>query len=230
MARGSKGAVVPWTYTKTKDFSTCPKQFCAKHIDKLIKFQETEATKYGNEVHDAFEHFFKSDRALPPKLQHYQKVMDALNAKPGEKVAEYQFGLDENLEPCGFFDANVWVRGKIDLTILDESTESAILVDYKTSKNTRYADTDQLELMAMAIFKHFPWVKTVKAALIFVVCRETVKATYHADNQPEMWAKWLARIKVMQEAEAAGVWNPKPSGLCRAWCDVMDCPHNGKNQ
>jgi CRISPR/Cas system-associated exonuclease Cas4 (RecB family) len=221
------GAVIPWTYTKVKGFDTCPKQFHARYIEKSLPFVETEATKYGNEVHDAFEHYFKSNRPLPPKLQHYQPYLDALERKEGEKIAEYAFGLTIDLEPCNFFDKNVWVRGKIDLTILQGDT--AYVVDYKTSKSARYADMDQLELMAMAVFKHFPEVKHVKAALIFVVAKGVVKGEFHAADEAQLWGKWMKKLATMHEAENADVWNPKPSGLCRAWCDVMDCPHNGKN-
>lgn len=222
------GTIVPWTYSKVKGFATCPKQFYARYIEKSLPFVETEATKYGNEVHDAFEHYFKSNQPLPAKLQHYQPTMDALQRKSGEKIAEYAFGLTEELEPCNFFAKDVWVRGKIDLTIVDGDT--ARVVDYKTSKSSRYADLDQLELMSMAVFKHFPDVKHVKAALIFVVAKDMVTAEYSAEDEQALWLKWIKRVRAMEDAYEVGVWNPNPSGLCKAWCDVMDCPHNGKNK
>ena len=54
---------------------------------------------------------------------------------------------------------NVWWRGIADLVILDADNHIAWVVDYKTGKSARYADKGQLELMALATFKHFPVVK-----------------------------------------------------------------------
>jgi hypothetical protein len=36
----------------------------------------------------------------------------------GDKLCEFKMGLTENLEPCGFFDKDVWYRGISDLTII----------------------------------------------------------------------------------------------------------------
>ena len=92
-------------------------------------------------------------------------------------------GLTESLEPCGFYADNVWWRGIADLVILDADNHIAWVVDYKTGKSARYADKGQLELMALATFKHFPVVKEVRAGLLFVVCNQLIKDKYKQTDQ-----------------------------------------------
>jgi hypothetical protein len=83
--------------------------------------------------------------------------------------------------------------------------------------------------MALAIFKHFPEVKTVKGvAVLFVVCNAFIKETYTIENEPDLWVKWLTAYGTLEKAFEVDTWNTRPSGLCRAWCVVLECPHNGK--
>ena len=113
------------------------------------------------------------------------------------------------------------------MVILDDDT--AWVVDYKTSKSAKYADKGQLELMALATFKHYPDVDTVRAGLLFVISRDLIKDTYTRDMMPSLWSKWLANYKRMETAHDNDVWNAHPSGLCRRHCVVLECIHNGSN-
>jgi hypothetical protein len=134
-------------------------------------------------------------------------------------------GLTADLEPCGFFDRNVWFRGVVDLRIIDG--DAARVVDYKTSKNAKYADVGQLQLMALAVFKHFPQVKTVNGALLFVIANSMVKQKYAVRDEGVLWKPWLQKYASLEKAHETGVWNPRPSGLCRRHCPVVECAHNG---
>ena len=82
--------------------------------------------------------------------------------------------------------------------------------------------------MALAVFKHYPEVKVVKGGLFFVVCNALVKETYTIEQESALWKKWLSEYGKMEKALEVDVWNAKPTGLCRAWCVVLECPHNGR--
>ena len=138
-------------------------------------------------------------------------------------------GLTEDLEPCDFFSDDVWWRGIADLVIIDEEENLAWVVDYKTGKSARYADKGQLELMALAIFKFFPNIKTVRGGLLFVVSNELVKDRYTTFDQTHLWEKWLGGYSKMEAAFENDIWNPNPSGLCRDHCIVLECEHNGRS-
>jgi len=85
-----------------------------------------------------------------------------------------------------------------------------------------------LELMALATFKHFPEIKTVKGGLLFVVCNAFIQDTYTIEQESDLWQKWLSEYSKMEKTYEVDVWNPRPSGLCRAHCVVTECPHNGR--
>jgi hypothetical protein len=216
-----------WSYSSIKLFDQCPKKYYHLRVVKDVKEPPTDAIMYGKLFHEAAELYIKDGTPIPPQFSFAKNALDGLKQIKGEKLCEYEMGLTENLEPCGFKDPNVWWRGVADLVILDG--KEARCLDYKTGKSAKYADTDQLELMALAMFKHFPELEKVKGALFFVISKNFIKDSYAAENQDKMWARWLAEFNRLKLAYEKDVWNPRPSGLCRRYCPVLECSHNGRN-
>jgi RecB family exonuclease len=222
-------SIAPWSFSKAKAFETCPKQFYHEKILKEYPVEETEAMRYGTEFHKACENYIGEGKPLPKKFDFIKDTLDALNKKRGVKLCEKKLGLTADLEPCDFFSKRVWFRGIADLLIVDTLAETAWVIDYKTGRSAQYADKGQLELMAMSVFKHYPDIKKVRAGLLFVVANKLVKHQYEIDSEPLLWEKWLGIYGKMEKAFKADVWNPRPSGLCKRHCPVVECPHNGKN-
>ncbi len=184
---------------------------------------------YGTAFHEAAETYIRDGGELDPRFSYAKGALDALNAKEGDKLCEIKMGLTEDLEACSFWSRNVWFRGIADLLILNNDKKLAWVIDYKTGKSAKYADKGQLELMALATFKHYPEVETVRAGLLFVVSNDLIKDNYTIEQEETMWTKWLSKYSDMETAFENDTWNPNPSGLCKAWCPVLECPHNGRN-
>lgn len=218
-----------WSYSRLKAFEQCPFQFLHTKVLRTYEQPETEAMRYGNEFHKAAEDYIATDKPLPGRFMYAKDVLDALNRFGGEKLCEYKMGMTADLEPCDFFAEDVWYRGIADLTVLHYDHNLARSIDYKTGKNAKYADEGQLELMALCTFAHFPEMDKVKAALLFVVANTFIPRTYTRYDIPALWEKWLTKHAVMEEAFKNDVWNPRPSGLCKRHCDVLECAHNGRN-
>ena len=104
-----------------------------------------------------------------------------------------------------------------------------MIVDYKTGKNPAYADTKQLEIMSLAVFSHFPDVKTIKSALLFLVNPALIKADFDRDSKTEMWVKWYDDVAQLKSCYENNVWNPMPNFTCSRFCTVESCEHNGRN-
>lgn len=221
--------VPAWSFSSIKAFDQCPKKYYHLKVARDYKEPLTDALTYGSEFHKAAELYIKENVPLPPQFNFAKGALDNLNQLPGEKLCEYEMGLTSNLEPCGFKDEQVWWRGIADLIIIDREKGEARILDYKTGKSAKYADTGQLELMALAVFKHFPEIKKVKAGLLFVIAKQFVKDSYNADSAPTLWQKWLRDYDRLRFAYQTNVWNPRPSGLCKKHCVVTECPHNGGN-
>ncbi len=217
-----------WSYSSLKKFKTCPKQYAEVKVYRNFKEPPfTEATLYGTNFHEAAETYLRDGTPLPEAFNYVKPHLDTLRSIPGEKFYEFEMGLTEKLEPCGFKDEGVWCRGVADLLIVNNETGIARVVDYKTSKSAKYADTSQLELMALMVFKHFPAVRKVKAGLLFVVANSFKTAEYTRDSEAIYWRGWMQDLGRLESAMRSGVWNPVPSGLCKKHCVVETCPHWG---
>jgi hypothetical protein len=209
-------------------FEQCPRKYHHLKILKDHVESETEAMLYGTRFHEAAELYIKNDTPLPQYFNFVKPTLDNLKQMSGEKLCEYEMGVKEDLTPCAFDDPDVWFRGIADLLILDHKTGEGRVIDYKTGKSAKYADPGQLELMALCVFKHFPTIKKVKSGLLFVVCNAFIRDKHSADQQDLLWEKWVQRHNRLKIAMQTDVWNPKPSGLCRAHCIVTSCSHNGR--
>ena len=193
---------------------------------KNFPFTDTQATLYGKELHSAAEHYIKDDTPLPPQFEFIKEMLDALKAKPGRKLCEHEMGVTADLQPCGFMDKDVWVRGIADLLIIDDENLTARVVDYKTGNN-KYPDREQLRLMALMVFVHFPHIRKVSGGLLFVVKNDLVKASFLRGEAEEYWWDYRERVARIEKAHETGVWNPKPTPLC-GWCVVKTCEYNRK--
>jgi hypothetical protein len=215
-----------WSYSSIKTFDQCPKKYYHLKVLKDVKDEGSDATVYGNEAHKAAEEFIKLGVPLPAKFSYLQKILNSLNAIQGEKHCELELGIavtDTGYIPCAFSDTGRWWRGIADLLIING--ESAFLVDYKTSKNAKYADTKQLDVLAGAVFTHYPQLKKLKSALAFVVSNEFVRKEHTADMAKSYLATFTNELERLAGAEETGVWNAKSSPLC-AYCPVTRCEHH----
>lgn len=212
---------VTWSHSSLKDYEGCARRYHEVKILKKYPFQETEATRYGTQLHLAAEEHIRDDKPLPPQFAFIQPTLDALKKKPGRKLAEQKMALDEDLCPVGWFDKKVWVRGIADLLILDDDNLTAWVVDYKTGNN-KYPDREQLVLMSLMVFRHYPHIREVKSALLFVVKEDMVKHSMSVDEAEAEWWRYRERVGRIAASMEADVWNPTRTPLC-GWCPVKSC-------
>ena len=111
------------------------------------------------------------------------------------------------------------------LLIVDNDSGVAHMVDYKTGKSARYADTKQLDLMAVGVFAHFPNIVRVKSALLFVVSNEFVKKEHEREAKAQYMQPIKTDIDRLGKALENGVWNAVTGPLCK-FCPVKSCEHN----
>lgn len=217
-------SAVKWSHSALKDYEGCARRYHEVKVLKNFPFTETVHTRYGLQVHKAAEDYVRDGTPIPDEYKFMRPIMDSLMRKEGRKIPEYEMGLREDLSPCGFKDADVWVRGIADLLIIDDDNLKAWVVDYKTG-NDRYPDRDQLVLMSLMTFAHFPHIRQVNSALLFVVKNSIVKQKMSRDDIEANWWKYRERTARLEKSFAADVWNPTQSPLC-GWCPVRSCEHN----
>ena len=218
-----------FSYSSLSMFKTCPAQYSAHKVEKYVPHTDTTATIYGKELHTAAELYIRDGTPIPAKFEFIKSYLDKLNAIKGDKYCEWEVGIkivDGEYVACSFDDEGRWYRGIADLVIVDG--DRAFIVDYKSGGSTRYADVQQLGLLAAAVFLAFPEVKTIKGMLLFVVAKEVVKEDYTYDKRFEIFEKLDDVLTQREVAYETGVFNARPNGLCAKWCQAVRCIHNGR--
>ena len=220
------GKPVTWSHSALKDFEGCAKRYHAVKVLKRFPFTDTKHTIYGKDVHKAIEDYGKHGTPMPEQFAFVLPVVDVLLAKPGRKLFEHEMALTKDLKPCAFDSDDRWVRGIADLLIVDDDNLTARVVDWKTG-NDKYPDRDQLTLMSLMVFAHFPHIRSVSSALFFIVKGSMVKHKMSYEDAEAAWWDYRERVAKLEAAHEFDVWNPSQSPLC-GWCPVKDCTFNTK--
>jgi predicted RecB family nuclease len=211
------------SYSRLSTFENCPQQFDYLYVTKNVQVVESEAMAYGTRVHEALEMYAKSrdEKYLTRETRKWKSLIDRLLEKKGTHLYEYQMAVTPELEPCDWMAKDVWLRGIADVLVVDGDT--AYCLDWKTGK-VRDNPT-QLQLFACMVFLHFPEVKTVKTAFVWLKFDQVTDMVYKRSMFDPMWRNLMQRFDYAQETIDLGVFEAKPSGLCR-WCAARDiCPY-----
>ena len=208
-----------WSYSALKEYTNCPKQYQEIKVLKRFVKSTTEQMLYGTEVHKALEDYVREGTPLAKNYERFQPVLDALIAIEGTKYPEHEMALGRNREPMEFGDENRWVRGIVDLLIVNG--DEAHIIDYKTGSN-KYPDPKQLKLMALMTFAHFPQVNRIKAGLLFVMHNSFMDEEYTRDEIDKLWNYFTPDLERLSHSYDNDSWQANPTPLC-GWCPVKDC-------
>jgi len=208
-----------WSYSALSEYTKCPKKYYELKVAKNYVFQDTPQTIYGKEVHKALEDYVRDKIELAKNYERFKDVVDELIKIPGDKYCEYEMALTRDKTPCAFDTDNRWVRGIVDLLIVDGDT--AFIIDYKTGSN-RYPDPKQLRLMALMTYAHFPQVIKIKAGLLFLMKNSFLPEEYHRSGIEASWKQFEQPLARLDNSYDTNTWIANPSPLCK-YCPVKDC-------
>lgn len=212
-----------WSYTALDTFESCPRRFFHRYILKEQE-PESEAQRKGKAVHKALEDRVKGT-PLPECYVQYNPIAESIVQayEKGMKVyTEMKMGLTRDMQPCGFFDKNVWGRAAADVILKNGTT--CIVFDYKTGKR-REKDL-QMDVLALFISKHFPQVKKITGCNLWLEDNDIGTPRVYLTHQLEaVWLNILRRVQAMEKALASNAWPECPSGLC-SFCPVRACQYN----
>jgi CRISPR/Cas system-associated exonuclease Cas4 (RecB family) len=211
-----------WSYSALKEYENCPKKYYEIRVAQNYTVVPSEQMIYGTEVHKALEDYVKDGKELAVNYLRFKPAADSLKAIPGDKYPEYEMALFRDKTPCDFADSNRWVRGIVDLLIVDG--DYAFIVDYKTG-SSKYPDPKQLRLMSLMAFAHFPNVNKIKAGLLFVMHGSFVTEEYTREDLDKSWAKFNGPLGRLDNSYDNNVWPPNPTPLCK-YCPVKSCDFN----
>jgi len=126
-------SVTPASHSSMSAYETCPKQFYHLRVAKDVQQAESPEMAWGNAVHKALENAVKYGRPLPSNMSIYQWGLDLFEQRKPDTVlhAELSVAVTRAFEPAGFWDANGFMRGKIDVVCMSGDNKQAINGDWK---------------------------------------------------------------------------------------------------
>jgi hypothetical protein len=224
---GRKPKAFAWSYSKLKNYETCPKR--SWHLDhaKDIREEESEQLAYGNTLHKVLAEAIAGKAPLPPhfaKLKPWVEKVTAAGNGPAPKIlVEQQLAIRADFGPTEWFGNDAWYRGIAD--VIKIVGPVAAVLDWKTGKIIE--DGVQLALMAACVFAHHPSIQKIRTEFVWLKEDAVTRADFSRDDMPKVWAGVLPRVQSLENALKTATFPPKPSFLCRKWCPVEHCPHHG---
>jgi PD-(D/E)XK nuclease superfamily len=216
-----------WSWSRLKNYRVCPKRMYHVDLQKDFKEEEGEQLIWGNEVHKALAERVSKGASLPITMEHYEPwgyrtaaLKNIMDVKVEQKLA-----MSEQFKPTGFFDNKTWFRGVADVLAIKGPV--AMTLDWKTGKIQ--PDYEQLALSAQLVFVHYPEVKMVETAYVWLGHDDETVKKYRREDMVQTWNNLWPEIKAMAEAHRTLTYPPKPSRICKRWCPVTSCPHHGKS-
>ncbi len=233
---GFKAAPKPFSfsYSKIKNYETCPKRHY--HCDIINDPEATDPDKEpyelseGKKVHDALAKAIEKGIPLPAKYAHYQQWVTYALSCPGKIEVEKQYAIDDTFQPTDWFAKDTpktkraWHRSIADVVGIHGPV--AVALDWKTGKPLD--DGVQLSLVAACIMAHHPGVMAVRTEFVWLAHGAVSRVNVHRRDLPGMWAGVLPRVYLYENALKTNTFPPKPGYLCRRYCSVKSCPHNGE--
>lgn len=200
------------------NYEGCPKRWHLKRIlkDPRFKFHVTEAISHGNVTHERLERYVKYDEVLPDHVLYLLPLFQFLRADGYELFAELECAVDQDWQVRGWWDKDVYLRGKVDLIAL-KGTE-AIVIDYKTGK--RKTDPTQLKIYGLIIMAVLG-LTHVKSYYLWTKTQESDDFEVTPETFPKIKSEIIDRIERMRTAYEKSEFPARTTPLC-GWCPALD--------
>jgi hypothetical protein len=220
-----------WSPSKLNSFEICPAKFAAEAYYKIVPYQETVYTIWGNKCHKESENFFKKEKSVDAEafrlMEPFLKLLDRL---PGDRLVEFRMGLTAEYKAveCPNIPAAPWnwgteAKGRmtLDLGFLNDSSFRGF--DWKTGKPSD--NLFQLQLYALTIALLYPQVQDIEMKFIWVKDKSTSGFKCTRKELLPIFKDVKERVSRMEEAWVSETFVERKNGLCRAYCGNFKCPH-----
>lgn len=215
------------SFSAIQAYETCPFKYYHERVTKKYDQPKGEAAIWGDEVHKKFETSIQTGAPMPTSMAKYQPVLDLVLNSPGDKYPEVKLAVTADLRPCDFFSPDAWLRGICDLLVLNGYRAGAF--DWKTGKKKK--ESSQLDIMACLTMLTYEEVDYTTTAFVWLQEPKPTRVEPRIvgrEEVPELMEGFRERIDNMNYSYEHNVWPMRPSGLCKQWCPVRECPHNGQ--
>lgn len=213
-----------------ESFEQCPMKWAYQSYYKEVPYTQNEQAREGDKIHKALEFRLRDKTKLPRAYAGYERYAKTVEgvARGGDLLLEAQLGITRDYKPCGFFDADVWGRAKLDVLITQD--KKAALYDWKTGKFK--SSDEQLKMSSLFVFSKYPRIETAKFKYIWLkdgrVSPGSGDDVITKDEAIEHFERvFKPRIERAEGLIALEDFDYRPSPLC-GWCSANKqglCPN-----
>lgn len=207
--------------TSIETFLTCPYQYKAKYITKEVKFESNAHAEFGSAVHESIEFYLLGKDKLSPMLEPLRPTLDKI--KTALVSAEMKLATTKWNTPCDFFHDDAYMRCIVDAVASSPDKSTIVAFDWKTGKKRDSAT--QSDVIAKCIFNRYPECKKVITVFAYFMVDDMTIKEYKKNGSFIDLENKVAKI---EQAHKVNEFPYNPNGLCKKWCDVVSCPHNGR--
>lgn len=209
------------SFTFLNNFENCPRKAYHMYVVKdLPRMSTTPEQQWGQDVHKAFELRLKTKKPLPDNMTRYEPFAQVVDAAPAIKLIEENLAITSDGSKTEFFGANVWLRGKADVAILDGN--NVMVLDWKTGKPRE--DTFELELFGLMLKCTYPGISNARGAYVWLK-ENRVGPTHDLSNFARTFNDVKLRARDIEALPLDRDWPATPNPLC-PWCPHFKCEHN----
>lgn len=224
----------PWSFSKMETGESCPAQFKHKHVLRTVAGPSAPETLVGTVAHAVLEHRaggallavakkaaladtpLTSDeldmlRTLEDRIEAFMRKFDAFCRREGvtRVLIEEAWGITADYRKTGFFDKDVFFRGKVDLGAITRDGD-LVVIDHKSgvAKDLERDQKKKQQLWSYYVLAmpNVPGMSGVRGAIHFLQGSEDkamqwMKSYEDSSRVRDVHAPWLfARINDVAKA------------------------------
>ena len=211
-------------------FDICPLQYAHRYVLKTLKFKTSPQIEEGVEFHKAM--YLRAGMGIPlpdayQRMEPTMKVLDQWGTDGWTVDLEAGLAVDADFKPVEWADRYKQTNGlENKLDVVAVKGDRGRIVDWKTGKPKD--DITQLLVNSITALAHYPRVESFAAAFAYSTTMTLSQPAKFERSNPKLKTTIKAKIMMIAKAHERGLFPPSPSGLCKSWCDVFSCKHNGR--
>ena len=205
-----------YTFTILNQYRNCGHAMFRRYLKKDIPYVQSPEAKWGDDVHVAFEHRVGSGKPLPQNMVQWESFAAPYTNRSA--IVEQKLGITVEGRTTGYWDADCWFRGKVDLSLLN--ADKAYMNDWK-SGSSKYEDPFELEVGALLLKAKYPELTVIKGHYTWLK-ENRVGQLYDLSRFQDTWKEINRLVGKIETDRRTGEFVKNKSGLC-GWCDIKDC-------
>jgi putative RecB family exonuclease len=243
----TRKVLIKLSASRAKTFEQCPRKYYYSYLEHLPQ-KEWDHLELGTYVHAALEIFHRaimngSKEPLRKLMgmaasEAFKRMTGRGRSLPDEQLREVKAMLSDylaRLEEKGVpnvleveFPFTISLNDLYDLTgvidRIDRDQDGLLhIVDYKTSKNSKYMEPFQLNTYGLLLESRFPGIERFRASYIMLKLGcQPLSYEFTTEDIAKCRAKL---VRCAQKITSEERWVAKPSRLCD-WCDFKDVCFN----